>query len=44
MHVSRTLVSKQDPFRSAEPIAFSMLCVPHTESDRCGRMACETNT
>ena len=36
MHVSRTLVSKQDPFRSAAPIAFSMLCVPHTESDRCG--------
>ena len=35
MHVSRTLVSKQDPFRSAAPIAFSMLCVLHTESDRC---------
>lgn len=24
MHVSRTLVSKQDPFRSAAPITFSM--------------------
>ena len=36
MHVSRTLVSRQDPFRSAAPIAFSMLFVSHTESDRCG--------
>ena len=36
MLVSRTSVSKQDPFRSAAPIAFSKLSVPHTESGQCG--------